>query len=46
MGRFTISLDDDLATDFDARVSERGDAARSEAVLLKGQSPRSACCPM
>lgn len=39
MERFTISLDDDLARDFDALISERGYASRSEAVrdLLRSQ---------
>lgn len=39
MERFTISLDDDLAAEFDALIAERGYASRSEAVrdLLRGQ---------
>lgn len=32
MDRFTISLDDELAADFDAWVGQRGYSARSEAV--------------
>lgn len=32
MERFTISLDDDLAAEFDALIAERGYASRSEAV--------------
>ncbi len=39
MQRFTISLDDDLAREFDRLIAERGYGNRSEAVrdLLRGQ---------
>ena len=39
MERFTISLDDDLAAEFDALIAQRGYASRSEAVrdLLRSQ---------
>ena len=39
MERFTISLDDDLAREFDKLIAARGYGNRSEAVrdLLRGQ---------
>lgn len=42
MERFTISLDDKLAADFDAWIGDRGYANRSEAVrdLLRGELER------
>lgn len=42
MERFTISLDDKLALDFDALVARRGCSTRSEAVrdLLRGELER------
>ena len=42
MERFTISLDDKLAHEFDALIAERGYANRSEAVrdLLRGELER------
>ena len=43
MERFTISLEDKLAQDFDAWIAERGYSNRSEAVrdLLRGELSRS-----
>ena len=42
MQRFTISLDDALAAEFDRLIAERGYGNRSEAVrdLLRGQLDR------
>jgi CopG family transcriptional regulator, nickel-responsive regulator len=44
MDRFTISLDENLATAFDALIKERGYATRSEAVrdILRGHIQKSA----